>query len=488
MDGVDGLLDMVTSKKIKKLDVTFAKKLLALLAKNACFAALCIALVHLLPIPSAQTPEARIWLNTQANRISARTVEAIIIGLYSPCERVVTAKLDGDFAVTIARVAKDGSSDIGTLTFEYDNLFGLGIWTLLMLAFYLAIYPPRKVSLRSRLVSLATGTALFCSLFLLRAVFFGLLPQFFYLPPVIQLLDSPIRCLILAISTLFGLVNRDDPKADTPSGGKPGAAPATLLALALPCLMSGCIRIQNCNVNFISIGGNGENTFSFYIMAYLMLNGSFKTISDLCSGFKVLHHLFHVLRQDSSCNGKPPNAIADEAVQTIARAVHDEIRPDLEDLKQETRQVGKKADGARKSITGKLNILIGFQKVWKAIFGKLFKYQKKPMEDVADAMEDRYAGINWEHFQSKDRVRQIKDVIDYTYDVQAITLDVSEKHYKKASGGNGINLADACRATAELHEDEWSQFKDPYPTEKALYVACHDLANRKRGKCPFKLA
>ena len=69
--------------------------------------------------------------------------------------------------------------------------------------------------------------------------------------------------------------------------------------------------------------------------------------------------------------------------------------------------------------------------------------------------------------------------------VEPVTLGVSSKNLK-ATGG--ITLADACKQTAILNAEEWAKFTDPYPTDKGLYVACHDLAMRKRKENPFRVA
>lgn len=169
--------------------------------------------------------------------------------------------------------------------------------------------------------------------------------------------------------------------------------------------------------------------------------------------------------------------------EKIAEAVHAKMRPDIALLQEGQQVIREEVGGVKRSLLGKVNEILRRNRIWDGIVSRIFREKRIPRQEVVAAVNDRYSSVDWTKFKHKDGVRQIKDVIDYTYDVKPITMDVSGKNLK-ASGG--ITLADACNRAAILHNKEWSTFKDPFPTPKGLYVACYDLAHRARESNPFK--
>ena len=176
-------------------------------------------------------------------------------------------------------------------------------------------------------------------------------------------------------------------------------------------------------------------------------------------------------------------AALEQKVDDLKRFVQEgfaEIRYELATAHKEHQKIDKEVVGTRRGLGAVLRHVAD----WKNIVREMLSKRKIPWGKVEKAAgEDRYGKVDWSKIKHKDGIRQIKDVIDYTYDVKPVTLGVSSKNLK-ATGG--ITLADACKQTAILHAEEWAKFTDPYPTDKGLYVACHDLAMRKRKENPFK--
>ena len=136
--------------------------------------------------------------------------------------------------------------------------------------------------------------------------------------------------------------------------------------------------------------------------------------------------------------------------------------------------------------------MIRWYKSWLAIIAKTFGEKKIPRKEVVAAVNGRYGDVDWTKYTKyANSSIQIKAVIDYTHDTQAITTKTSPKHYKKASGGYGKNLKDVCRDVWDLHKVEWDVWAAEgtgYPTVKDLYDACFGIMKRKKGTIPFKLA
>ena len=177
-------------------------------------------------------------------------------------------------------------------------------------------------------------------------------------------------------------------------------------------------------------------------------------------------------------------AALEQKVDDLKRFVQEgfaEIRNELATAHKEHQKIDKEVVGTRRGLGTVLRHITD----WKNIVREMLSKRKIPWGKVEKAVgEDRYGKVDWSKIKHKDGIRQIKDVIDYTYDVKPVTLGVSSKNLK-ATGG--ITLADACKQTAILHAEEWAKFTDPYPTDKGLYVACHDLAMRKRKENPFRV-
>ena len=169
-----------------------------------------------------------------------------------------------------------------------------------------------------------------------------------------------------------------------------------------------------------------------------------------------------------------------EDLTRVVKEGFEEIKGEFATAHKEHQKIDKEVVGTRRGLGAVLRHITD----WKNIVREMLSKRKIPWGKVEKAVgEDRYGKVDWSKIKHKDGIRQIKDVIDYTYDVKPVTLGVSKKNLK-ATGG--ITLADACKQTAILHAEEWAKFTDPYPKGKGLYVACYDLATRKREANPFK--
>lgn len=169
-----------------------------------------------------------------------------------------------------------------------------------------------------------------------------------------------------------------------------------------------------------------------------------------------------------------------EDLTRVVKEGFEEIKGEFAAAHKEHQKIDKEVVGTRRGL-GTVHRHITD---WKNIVREMLSKRKIPWGKVEKAVgEDRYGKVDWSKIKHKDGLQQIKDVIDYTYDVKPVTLGVSKKNLK-ATGG--ITLADACKQTAILHAEEWAKFTDPYPKGKGLYVACYDLATRKREANPFK--
>lgn len=185
----------------------------------------------------------------------------------------------------------------------------------------------------------------------------------------------------------------------------------------------------------------------------------------------------------------------------IAEALDKKLQPRFEQLSNEHRQqtelltvtkekveaVDAKAVSIKRKLTDGFANLSRHNLKWIGIFAKVFKYKKIPTEEVRNAIEDRYASVNWDRIKGEGCRQQIRDVIDYTYDVQPIIRKVSEKHLKEGLRVKGINLKQACRETELRHKDEWAKLKGKYEDVDKLYDTCHSLMNSKKSKNPFKM-
>ena len=186
------------------------------------------------------------------------------------------------------------------------------------------------------------------------------------------------------------------------------------------------------------------------------------------------------------------NGFAPLSAKEFAVALREELRPDFDAFHQEHQDIGKGVATLRRSLGAKLDNVIRWYKSWLAIIAKTFGEKKIPRKEVVAAVNGRYGDVDWTKYTKyANSSIQIKAVIDYTHDTQAITTKTSPKHYKKASGGYGKNLKDVCRDVWDLHKVEWDVWAAEgtgYPTVKDLYDACFGIMKRKKGTIPFKLA
>ena len=186
------------------------------------------------------------------------------------------------------------------------------------------------------------------------------------------------------------------------------------------------------------------------------------------------------------------NGFAPLSAKEFAVALREELRPDFDAFHQEHQDIGKGVATLRRSLGAKLDNVIRWYKSWLAIIAKTFREKKIPRKEVVAAVNGRYGDVDWTKYTKyANSSIQIKAVIDYTHDTQAITTKTSPKHYKKASGGYGKNLKDVCRDVWDLHKVEWDVWAvegTGYPTVKDLYDACFGIMKRKKGTIPFKLA
>ena len=171
-----------------------------------------------------------------------------------------------------------------------------------------------------------------------------------------------------------------------------------------------------------------------------------------------------------------------------------EIRKELATAHKEHQDIGKCVIGASRSLGRKLDAVSGWFKTWLGIIAKTFREKRIPRNLVSAAANDRYGSVNWSLYKKYPQAAtQIKAVIDFTHDNQPITEKVSEKYYKKTSGGHGKNLKEICRCVWADHKADWEDWAKSglgYPSVNDLYHACYGILNRVSGKRknPFRMS
>ena len=153
-----------------------------------------------IPVPSAQTPYARMPLNDTVNRLSAQVAKE---GLYGVATGKQTeAHVEDSCLVAVICEKNTGQPRIERLTFEFDNIFAIGIRILAFVTAFIIIYLWQAVGWCRPLLAVAGGFVVLPSLIFLRDFFFGALLTQITASTITSWLDSPFRFFILII-TLF---------------------------------------------------------------------------------------------------------------------------------------------------------------------------------------------------------------------------------------------------------------------------------------------
>ena len=166
------------------------------------FAVVLIAL-FLIPVPSAQTPNARMPLNDTINCLSARIADdglrAVAVG-----EQVKTQIEGARLAATIYEKGSD-QPRIEKMTFEFDNIFALGIRILVFATAFILIYLWPTAGWRRALLAIAVGIITLPILIFIRDFLFGALLAQTTAAKITEWYDNPLRFFIMIATLLIPL-------------------------------------------------------------------------------------------------------------------------------------------------------------------------------------------------------------------------------------------------------------------------------------------
>lgn len=112
-----------------------------------------------------------------------------------------------------------------------------------------------------------------------------------------------------------------------------------------------------------------------------------------------------------------------EDLTRVVKEGFEEIKGEFATAHKEHQKIDKEVVGTRRGLGAVLRHVAD----WKNIVREMLSKRKIPWGKVEKAAgEDRYGKVDWSKIKHKDGIQQIKDVIDYTYDVKPVTLGVSK--------------------------------------------------------------
>lgn len=160
--------------------------------------------LFLIPVPSAQTPHARMPLNDAINRISAQIADEGLRGIAVGNQ----AKTQVEGARLAAKIYEKGSDQprVEKLTFEFDNIFALGIRILAFATAFIVIYLWQSAGWLRVLVAVSGGLIMLPGLIFLRDLLFGMLLTQTTAAVITGWFDNPLRILILLLTLLTPLI------------------------------------------------------------------------------------------------------------------------------------------------------------------------------------------------------------------------------------------------------------------------------------------
>lgn len=155
---------------------------------------------YFIPVPSAQTPHARMPLNDIVNRISAKCTAEGFLG--SAAGSQPETHVEGARLTAIMRANGTGQPRVERLTFEFDNIFALGVRILAFIAAFIMIYLRQSVGWCRILLAVAGGLITLPILIFARDFLFGVFLTQIPADKITGWFDTPFRILIM-IMTLF---------------------------------------------------------------------------------------------------------------------------------------------------------------------------------------------------------------------------------------------------------------------------------------------
>lgn len=168
------------------------KKALKNILKTIVIVALVVLTYHIVPVPSAQTPNARLELNTWANGKSAELAllgYKIMVDTDSPKATVENQSLC---------IYRNGSMIPDILTFHSDNIVAIGFRTLIVVIIgaFMVYWPTCKKEYLNRINIVMASALIFIIALIVRDIGFGI---YVHSHPVeaIGVYDDPIRRLML---------------------------------------------------------------------------------------------------------------------------------------------------------------------------------------------------------------------------------------------------------------------------------------------------
>lgn len=436
------------------------KHCLALVFRPLLFLLFACVFLWLFPSEGVYYSQTEMRLTTPVRYLTAVLVSETFNGTNLAESGMSVRLVDNDTLRFIYENPSDGIP-VRNLLFRYDNFFNLSwrVFVLLALLVFACPFSSRHTT-SDKCVCVLVAALSLCIFFFIRCVTLGVVARWCSISTATGIADTTWRGAMPILMYLTMILTCDLPRR-LKIRVFLSARTARIVLVAALCCLTGCCRgaLSNNSVT-ITIGGGGD---SLYLAVAAFFLGS------------IINNFVRARRE----RGSDP-----QSAEKIAEVVHDKFKPDLAAFHQEHQETRKDFGTAKHSMLGKVNDIIRRNKLWDSLVAKMFREKKIPRQQVVAAVHDRYRCVDWDKIKHRDGVRQIKDVIDYTYNIKPITLGVSKKNLKHLGG---ITLSEACRQTAILHNVEWAAFTDPYPTPKSLYVACHGLATRKREANPFNI-
>lgn len=146
------------------------KKALKYILKTIVIVALVVLTYHIVPVPSAQTPNARLELNTWANGKSAELAllgYKIMVDTDSPKATVENQSLC---------IYRNAGRIPDILTFHYDNIVAIGFRTLLLVIIgaFMFYWPTCRKEYMNRISIVMASALIFIIALIVRDISFGI--------------------------------------------------------------------------------------------------------------------------------------------------------------------------------------------------------------------------------------------------------------------------------------------------------------------------
>ena len=163
------------------------------------------------PVPSARMPEAKLWVNSWANRMSAELGRFACIGFALGDADTIKAQ---DGVLYFTRTA-DGTKLVppARISYRNDNIVALALWNVLILCAYLFLVDRSGRNMKRKGIALVASMVLFAVCFLIRDCLFGIAAAYNY-TALVGRLDNPVRAAMLILQLVAALYTGNSKQGD----------------------------------------------------------------------------------------------------------------------------------------------------------------------------------------------------------------------------------------------------------------------------------